>query len=96
MSTLKPSKPMKWQELKDFCNSLNEVELQKNVIVWGEDRGETINSAYQLEEEHLYDGEAMCPLSVFDEDQLEEHQFNERMHVGTPILGMDEYDEVSD
>ena len=28
---------MNWNELKDFCRSLNEKQLQKKVILWRED-----------------------------------------------------------
>lgn len=46
---------MNYQELKDFCNSLPESELSKNVILWREDEAITDISAEQLQEDHYID-----------------------------------------
>lgn len=43
---------MNWKELKDFCNSLPESELEKNVMLWREDEAITDISAEALEEDY--------------------------------------------
>lgn len=50
---------MNWKELKDFCNSLPESELEKNVVMWREDAEDVIAdiSAEQLSEDHYLDPE---------------------------------------
>lgn len=48
---------MNWKTLKDFCNSLPESELEKNVMLWRESEAITDISAEQLEEDHYIDKE---------------------------------------
>ena len=48
---------MTWRELKEFCNSLPEKELEKNVIMWREEEGINNISAEQLEEDHYINPE---------------------------------------
>jgi hypothetical protein len=59
---------MNWKELKDFCNSLPELELEKKVILWREEDAITDISAEQMEEDYYVndeDVEAGCmPKSV--------------------------------
>lgn len=43
---------MTWNELKDFCNSLPESFLEKNVIMWRDEECISDISARQLEEDH--------------------------------------------
>ncbi|MES2864066.1 MAG: hypothetical protein V4666_08110 [Bacteroidota bacterium] len=45
---------MNWKQLKDFCNSLPESELEKNVILWREDVSDVITEieAEQLGEDY--------------------------------------------
>lgn len=43
---------MTWKELKDFCNSLPESELEKNVVLWREEEAITDISASELEEDN--------------------------------------------
>ena len=43
---------MNWKELKDFCNSLPESELEKKVILWREEEAITKITAEQLEEDN--------------------------------------------
>lgn len=43
---------MNWKELKDFCNSLPESELEKNVMLWREEEAITDITAEQLDEDH--------------------------------------------
>lgn len=46
---------MNWKQLKDFCNSLPESELEKNVMLWRESEAITDISAEQLEEDQYVD-----------------------------------------
>lgn len=47
---------MNWKELKDFCNTLDENQLEKNVIIWRED--EVVNNVSPLLlEEDYYRGD---------------------------------------
>lgn len=48
---------MNWKKLKDFCNSLPESELEKNVILWREDADDVITDidAEQLPEDQYLD-----------------------------------------
>jgi hypothetical protein len=48
---------MNWKQLKDFCNSLPESELEKNVILWREDEAITNIEAEQLSEEQYLETE---------------------------------------
>ncbi len=48
---------MNWKQLKDFCNSLPESELEKNVMLWGEDEAVTDISAEQLKEDNYVNNE---------------------------------------
>lgn len=48
---------MNWRELKDFCNSLPESELEEKVILWREEEAITDISASQLEEDNYVDNE---------------------------------------
>lgn len=52
---------MKWIKLKDFCNSLNDEQLQKKVIVWREDEAiSRINAELLPEDQYIGDGEEGC------------------------------------
>lgn len=49
---------MNWKSLRDFCNSLPESELDKNVILWREDEAITDITAEQLDQDmYLHIGE---------------------------------------
>jgi len=45
---------MNWKQLKDFCNSLPESELEKNVILWRENAEDCISDidASELDEDN--------------------------------------------
>lgn len=49
---------MNWNQLKDFCNSLDEEQLKHNVILWREDEAITDIDAITLEEDHYINPEA--------------------------------------
>lgn len=76
-----------WADLKEFANGLNEEQLSQPLIWWGEDTGGTF-SFFQLEEDYIYDGEAMSPKSSFDDDQLKETMEDDPkiMVKGTPMV----------
>ncbi|MBF4484418.1 hypothetical protein [Flavobacterium sp. CSZ] len=46
---------MNWKQLKDFCNSLPESELEKKVILWREDEAITDIDTEQLDEDQYID-----------------------------------------
>lgn len=46
---------MIWKELKEFCNSLDEKQLEKKVVLWREDEFVNAIEAEQLEEDHYID-----------------------------------------
>lgn len=48
---------MKWNELKMFCCSLNEIQLLKDVILWREDSVISDIEPDVLQEDHYYDPE---------------------------------------
>ena len=81
---------MTWNELKEFCNSLPQEQLERKVILWRED--ETINKieAEQLSEDHYIgeNDEGCYPLSdanltVDDVDRL---GLKKVYSIGFPIL----------
>jgi len=66
---------MNWKELKDFCNALSELELQKKVILWREEEAISDIYAEQLPENHYtseHHDEGCIPeseaLSAIDND----------------------------
>jgi len=46
---------MNWKQLKDFCNNLSELELEKKVMLWRENEALTDISVEQLDEYHYID-----------------------------------------
>lgn len=57
---------MTWNELKEFCNSLNEEQLKENVIFWREHEAINDVCAEKLSEDHYigdYDDDGCYPLS---------------------------------
>lgn len=46
---------MNWNELKKFCNSLPEDQLEKNVVMWREESAISDIGAEQLQEDHYMD-----------------------------------------
>jgi hypothetical protein len=52
---------MKWKDLKQFCDSLGEDQLEKNVILWREDDAINRIGTCLLEEDHyIGKGEEGC------------------------------------
>ena len=56
---------MNWLELKEFCNSLPQEQLERKVILWREDEAITDIYAEQLTEDHYIgsDDDGCYPLS---------------------------------
>ena len=89
---------MNWKELKDFCNSLPESELEKKVILWREEDAITDISAEQMDEDNYVndeDTEAGCmPKSVCEgliKDSPEDYpggleHFSKVYDKGHPVL----------
>lgn len=77
---------MKWKELKEFANSLDEKQLEQKVIMWRED--EVINEilAFSLSEDHYYDPEN--PMEgCFPKSDVEELDGLKKIYdKGFPIL----------
>ncbi len=48
---------MNWKELKEFCNSLDEKQLEKKVIIWREDEAISKIEAEKLSEDHYVNPE---------------------------------------
>lgn len=86
---MKEKKFLTWQELKDFCNKLPELQLKKHVHWWGEERGGKMNAVIQLQEDFVTTDEGIEPLSVQDEpdDGFEPYPITHPK--GTPILETD-------
>jgi len=80
---------MNFKELKDFCNSLTESELEKPVILWREDECITEITAEQLDEDHYFDvdnPENGC-FPVSEANGLDpETKIKKCYNKGTPIL----------
>lgn len=82
---------MNWKELKDFCNSLPESELNKTVIVWGEEHGIANVCAEQLSEDYYYnpdDPDVGCfPISDMKDLSGEDKESLEVVYSkGTPMI----------
>lgn len=43
---------MNWKKLKEFCNSLDEKQLEKNVVLWREDEAVNDIEVMELEEDY--------------------------------------------
>jgi len=83
---------MKWQQLKEYANSLNEEQLSEKVIVWGEERGFGIQEAAGLEEDYYIDDYSAVPVSCFEADETDEDDKLENYTIlkkGTPRLHTD-------
>ena len=46
---------MNWKSLKEFCNSLDEKQLQKKVILWREEEAINDIEPEKLQEDHYID-----------------------------------------
>jgi len=53
---------MTWQEMKDFCNSLDEWQLKKKVLVWREEECISKLEPTPLHEDYYRDPKEFEPL----------------------------------
>lgn len=74
-----------WQQLKDFCNSLDENQLNEPVILWRESEAINNITAFQLDEDHyIAEGDEGCyPLSDATEPEEDLKKVYDK---GTPLL----------
>jgi len=78
-------KPISWQQLKDFCNSLPAEELNKPVIWSGEEAGGEIISVERVEEDYVQTDYGCEPASVQEYEEGDEH-YPVVWAKGTPVL----------
>lgn len=80
---------MIWKELKEFCNGLNEAQLEKKVILWREDEAISAIYAESLDEDYFNyeDSEGCVPESEAKEMAEDESEFPN---------GMDDFEKVYD
>jgi len=76
---------MNWRELKDFCNSLDEEQLEKNVVLWREDEAVTkIYSKNLCEDFYIGEEDEGCYPESEASDPIEE--LTKVYSQGDPIL----------
>ena len=85
---MQEEKKYTWKQLKEFCNSLPENELEKEVVWWGEERGGSIDFADQLSEDYVITDYGCEPASVQEYETWEE-PYEIAYPKGTPILHTD-------
>ena len=81
----KEVKAISWRKLKEFCNSLPDSELDKEVIWSGEEEGGKITSAEQVEEDYVQTDYGCEPASVQEYEEGDE-EYPVCWPKGTPIL----------
>lgn len=90
---IEETKVYKWQDLKEFCNSLTEEQLEYPVIWTGEDRGGYVSFADCMEEDYINpSGEGSEPLSAYKgEEDYEDMIDNEPRTFlkGQPVIAVD-------
>lgn len=85
---------MKWKELKEFANSLDEQQLEKEVIVWRESEVVSPISAFKLEADYYMseDDDEGC-YSLDDAgitlDEAQEQELKKVYDKGHPLLSED-------
>ena len=88
----KPKQALTWQQLKDFANALAEEKLSCKVVVWGDDRGFSIQGQETFTEEYRTTDEGCEPTAILEQN-LEEGQtiddYPVAYTVGDPILYTD-------
>jgi len=79
---------MKLKDLKELLNKQSDEQLEKDIIVWGEERGSKIINAMNLEEDYTnLSGDGCEPLSSYkDEEDYEEAKENVVYEKGRIIL----------
>ena len=63
-------KELKWKELKDFVNNLDEEQLKYDVVIIGEEESFKIKFAECLNEDHVnFEDLSMEPISAYKNDE---------------------------
>lgn len=85
---------MVWKELKNFCNSLDEEQLTKEVVIWREDESVSDLTPLILDEDHFIDQEDSengcfpeSEIKNFDPIEIGEMKLKKVYDKGDPILG---------
>jgi hypothetical protein len=94
-----PAKAITFRELKTFCNTLNDEQLECPVIASGEERGFNIQDVGELEEDYFVDDYAMQPVSVYDGEEDPEYptpqsQGYQIIPKGTPYMYFDLWKDI--
>jgi hypothetical protein len=76
---------MNWKQLKEFCNSLDEKQLDRKIVLWREDEAVNNVEAMTIEEDHYIgeDDEGCYPESEAKEPLENLKKVYEK---GNPIL----------
>ena len=84
------NKPFTWQQLKEYANSLNEIQLSQPVRWWGDERAGQIRKAEELESAYIKT-EFYEPVKKISADDLAEllDGTEDIIYAGTPILYVD-------
>lgn len=79
---------MTWNDLKEFCNSLDKKQLKEEVIVWREGEAIAKLDPITLEEDHYYNEEFSDEGCVPESEMPKEHMPNaEKVYSkGDPII----------
>ena len=81
---------MNWKKLKDFCNKLDDKQLEKKVVVWREEEAISKIEPSILEEDHYcsteYPEDGCVPKSDMPDDFGEAKKVYDK---GQPVLWED-------
>ena len=81
---------MNWRELKEFCNSLDEKQLKRKVVLWREEEAVNDIEAMALEADHYIgeDEEGCYTLADagIDIEEVEQKELKKVYEKGDPIL----------
>lgn len=84
---------MNWKDLKEFANSLDEEQLEREVILWREDEAIDKIEAMTLEDDHyIGDGEDGCYTLAdagLTEEDVKERGLTKVYTIGFPLLHED-------
>lgn len=84
-------KPYYWKDLKDFCNTLTEDQLNYQVSWIGEYRGGNVANVESFAEDMIDpSGEGIEPVSVYEGDKdFDIEQETVVFEKGTPMIWVD-------
>lgn len=77
---------MNWKELKEFCNSLDEKQLEKEVIIWTEETAMGDLQASEVEENIYFDPEDSESTYYEKDAPVPVENLQIAYHKGDPIL----------